>query len=165
MVNRPSVCLKPSVFNLLKMGEGIPYHSKWMCGCIGVLLIIVVILASIISIGGESSAEVEMNGDNDSSNIEQSSGFHMVEVNGADLGMGSKDGKSGWSWLEFVVIVLGVIILLNCSHIAHYFLCTRSMVNKKVVRNVELEMNRLTAPTAAPLVADGVVIVPGLNQA
>jgi len=60
------------------MGEGIPYHSKWMCGCIGVLLIIVIILASIISIGGESNAEVEMNGDNDSSNIEQSSGFHMV---------------------------------------------------------------------------------------
>ena len=84
-----------------------------------VLLIIVVILASIISIGGGSSAEVEMNGDNESSSVVQSSGIHMVEVNGVDLG--SEDGNSGWSWLEFVVIVLGVIILLNCSHIANYF--------------------------------------------
>jgi len=39
------------------------------------------------------------------------------------------------------------------------------MVNEKVVRNVELEMNRLTAPPTVPPVADGVVIVPGLNQA
>ena len=130
-----------------------------------VLLVIVVILASIISIGGGSSAEVEMNGDNESSSVVQSSGIHMVEVNGADLGMGSKDGNSGWSWLEFVVIVLGVIILLNFSHIAHYFLCTRAMVNKKVVRNVELEMNRLTALPTVPPMAEGEVIVPGLNQA
>ena len=128
-----------------------------------VLLIIVVILASIISIGGGSSAEVEMNGDNESSSVVQSSGIHMVEVNGVDLG--SKDGNSGWSWLEFVVIVLGVIILLNFSHIAHYFLCTRAMVNKKVVRNVELEMNRLTALPTVPPMAEGEVIVPGLNQA
>ena len=130
-----------------------------------VVLIIVVILASIISIGGGSSTEVEMNGDNESSSVVQSSGIHMVEVNGADLGMGSKDGNSGWSWLEFVVIVLGVIILLNFSHIAHYFLCTRAMVNKKVVRNVELEMNRLTALPTVPPMAEGEVIVPGLNQA
>ena len=139
--------------------EGIPYHSKWMCGCIGILVIIIIILASIISIGGESNAKVEMNGDNDSSMIEQSSGFHMVEVNGADLDLGSKDGKAGWSWLEFVVIVLGIIILLNCSHIAHYCLCTKRMVNKKVVRNVQLEMSKLTT---APPVAGGSVIVPGL---
>ena len=128
-----------------------------------VLLVIVVILASIISIGGGSSAEVEMNGDNESSSVVQSSGIHMVEVNGVDLG--SEDGNSGWSWLEFVVIVLGVIILLNFSHIAHYFLCTRAMVNKKVVRNVELEMNRLTALPTVPPMAEGEVIVPGLNQA
>ena len=47
--------------------EGIPYHSKWMCGCIGILVIIIIILASVISIGGGSDAKVEMNGDNDSS--------------------------------------------------------------------------------------------------
>ena len=106
--------------------EGIPYVQKWMCGCIGILVIVIVILSSVISIGGGSDAKVELNGDNDSSMVQQSSGIQLVEVNGANLG--SVDGETGWSWVEFLCVVLGIIILLNCSHIAHYCLCTKRMV-------------------------------------
>ena len=75
--------------------EGIPYVQKWMCGCIGILVIVIVILSSVISIGGGSDAKVELNGDNDSSMVQQSSGIQLVEVNGANLG--SVDGETGWS--------------------------------------------------------------------
>ena len=136
--------------------EEIPYVQKWLCGCTVILVIIIIILSTIISIGGGSDAQVELNGDNDSAMVEQSSGINLLEVNGADLG--SIGGENGWSWMEYLCVVLGIIFLLNFTHIAHYCLITKRMVSSKVERNVQLELGKLAK---APL-ANESVTVPGL---
>ena len=135
--------------------EDIPYVQKWLCGCTVILVIIIIILSAIISIGDGSDAQVELNGDNESALVEQSSGIHLLEVNGADLG---SIGGKGWSWMEYICVVLGFIFLLNFTHIAHYCLITKRMVNRKVERNVQLELGKLAK---APL-ANEAVTVPGL---
>ena len=56
--------------------------------------------------GGESGAQVEMSGDNESTLVEQSAGIHLLEVNGADLG---SIGGNKWSWMEILCVVLGFI--------------------------------------------------------
>ena len=136
--------------------EEIPYIQKWLCGCTVILVIIIIILSAIISIGDGSDAQVELNGDNESALVEQSSGIHLLEVNGADLG--SIGGKNEWSWMEYLCVVLGIIFLLNFTHIAHYCLITKIMVSSKVGRNVQLELGKLAN---APLAKESVT-VPGL---
>ena len=136
--------------------EETPYVQKWLCGCTVILVVIIIILSTVISIGGGSDAKVELNGDNDSALVEQSSGIHLLEVNGANLG--SIDGETGWSWMEYLCVVLGIIFLLNFTHIAHYCLITKRMVNRKVERNVQLELGKLAK---APVASES-VIVPGL---
>ena len=106
---------------------------------------------------GGSEAKVELSGSNDEALIQQSSGLHLLEVNGADLG--SMGGKGNWSWLEYLCILLVFIFFLNCTHIAHYCFFTKSLVKKKVARNVSIEMKNLTKE---PVPKD-VVIVPGLG--
>ena len=76
----------------------------------------------VITFGGESGAQVEISGENGQALIEQSSGLHLLEVNGADLG--SIGGKEKWSWMEYLCVVLGFIFFLNFTHIAHYCLLT-----------------------------------------
>ena len=136
--------------------EEIPYVQKWLCGCTVIMVIIIFILSAIINISGESGAQVELNGDNESALVEQSSGIHLLEVNGPDLG--SIGGKNEWSWMEYLCVVLGIIFLLNFTHIAHYCLITKRMVSSKVGRNVQLELGKLAN---APL-ANESVTVPGL---
>ena len=99
---------------------------------------------------------MEISGENGQALIEQSSGLHLLEVNGADLG--SIGGKDKWGWMEYLCVVLGFIFFLNCTHIAHYCLFTKKIVKKKVARNVSIEMKNLTKE---PLTND-VVTVPGL---
>ena len=101
------------------------------------MVVIIIIPSAIINIGGEFSAQVELNGENESALVEQSSGINLLEVNGADLG--SIGGKNEWSWMEYLCVVLGIIFLLNFTHIAHYCLITKRMINRKVERNVQLE--------------------------
>ena len=96
-----------------------------------------------------------MTGENESAVIEESSGIHLIEVNGADLG--SIDGK-GWSYMEIGFIVLGFICVLNLTHISHYCIFTKKMVKRKVTRDVQLEMGKLAK---APMINEA-VIVPGL---
>ena len=61
--------------------------------------------------------------------IQQSSGLHLLEVNGADLGsIGCKDS---WTWAKYICVVLGFIFILKFSHIAHYCFLTKSLVKKK----------------------------------
>ena len=50
------------------------------------MLVIIFILSVYISVGGKSGASVEMSGENESALVEQSSGIHLLEVNGANLG-------------------------------------------------------------------------------
>ena len=136
---------------------GIPYIQKFTGGCIIIMVVIIIILAVFINYGnGGSEAKVELSGSNDEALIQQSSGLHLLEVNGADLG--SMGGKGNWSWLEYLCILLVFIFFLNCTHIAHYCFFTKSLVKKKVARNVSIEMKNLTKE---PVPKD-VVIVPGL---
>ena len=135
---------------------GAPYTQKFLGGCTIIMIIIIIILAMVINFGGESDAKVEISGENGQALIEQSSGLHLLEVNGADLG--SIGGKEKWSWMEYLCVVLGFIFFLNCTHIAHYCLFTKKIVKKKVARNVSIEMKNLTKE---PLTND-VVTVPGL---
>ena len=135
---------------------GVPYTQKFLGGCIIIMIIIIIILAVFINFSGGSDAKVELSGDNDEALIQQSSGLHLLEVNGADLG--SMGGNSNWSWMEYLCVLLGFIFFLNCTHIAHYCFFTKKMVKKKVARNVSIEMKNLTKE---PL-ANDVVIVPGL---
>ena len=138
-------------------GKGVvPYTQKFLGGCSIIMIIIIIILAMFINFGGESDAKVEISGENGQALIEQSSGLHLLEVNGADLG--SIGGKEKWSWMEYLCVVLGFIFFLNCTHIAHYCLFTKKILKKKVARNVSIEIKNLTKE---PL-ANDVVTVPGL---
>ena len=135
---------------------GVPYTQKFLGGCTIIMIIIIIILAVFINFGGGSDAEVELSGDNGEALIQQSSGLHLLEVNGANLG--SMGGKDNWSWMDYLGVSLGFIFFLNCTHIAHYCFFTKRIVKKKVARNVSIEMKNLTKE---PL-ANDVVIVPGL---
>ena len=121
---------------------GVPYTQRFLGGCIIIMIIIIIILAVFINYSEGSEAKVELSGDNDEALIQQSSGLHLLEVNGADLG--SMGGKSNWSWMEYLCVLLGFIFFLNCTHIAHYCFFTKKMVKKKVARNVSIEMKNLT---------------------
>ena len=137
-------------------GKGeVPYTQKYLCGCTVIMVVIIIILSMVINFGGESGAQVEMSGNNESTLVEQSSGIHLLEVNGADLG---SIGGNKWSWMEILCVVLGFIFFLNLTHIAHYCLVTKKMVKTKVARNVQLELGKLAK---APL-ANETVTVPGL---
>ena len=62
--------------------------------------------------------------------------------------------------MEILCVVLGFIFFLNLTHIAHYCLFTKKVVERKVARDVQMEMGRLAkAPQA---IEGGGVIVPGL---
>ena len=86
---------------------GAPYTQKFLGGCTIIMIIIIIILAMFFNFGGESDAKVEISGENGQALIEQSSGLHLLEVNGADLG--SIGGKEKWSWMEYLCVVLGFI--------------------------------------------------------
>ena len=95
-------------------GKGeVPYIQKYLCGCTVIMVAIIIILSMVINFGGESGAQVEMSGDNESTLVEQSSGIHLLEVNGADLG---SIGGNNWSWMEILCVVLGFSarIGINC---------------------------------------------------
>ena len=117
------------------------------------MLVIIVILSMVINFGGNSGSSVEMSGENESALVEESSGIHLLEINGS--GMSS---KGEWNWMEISFVVLGFIFVLNFTHICHYCFFTKKVVKRKVARDVEMEMGRLAK---APKAIEGVQ-VPGL---
>ena len=133
----------------------VPYTQKYLCGCTLIMVVIIFILSVYINFGGKYGASVEMSGENESALVEESSGIHLLEVNGADLG---SIGGNGWSWMEILCVVLGFIFVLNFTHIAHNCLFTKKVVKRKVARDVQLELGKLAK---APL-ANETVTVPGL---
>ena len=52
-----------------------------------IMISILIIMAVFIGISGGSEAKVKVNGDQDEALIHQSSGVHLLEFNGADLGV------------------------------------------------------------------------------
>ena len=81
-----------------------------------IMIVIIIIMAVFIGISGGSEAKVELNGDQDEALIQQSSGVHLFEVNGADLGSKGCNIKR----LQYLCVVLVFIFILKCTHIAHY---------------------------------------------
>jgi hypothetical protein len=120
------------------------------------MVVIIKITAAFIGISGGSEAKVELNGDQDEALSQQSSGVHLFEVNGADLG--SNGCKGSWSWIDYLCVLLVFIFILKCTHIAHYCFLTKKLVKKKVTHDVSLQMENLTKE---PL-AKNPVIVPGI---
>ena len=134
-------------------GKGeVPYTQKYLCGCTVIMLVIIIILSIIINFGGKSGAQVEMSEENGSALVEQSSGIHLLEVNGADLG---SIGGNKWSWMKILCVVLGFIFFLHLTHIAHYCLFTKKVVKRKVARDVQLELGKLAK---APLANEAVTV-------
>ena len=130
------------------------YSPKYFCGCFAIMLVVIIGLAVYISVMGNSGASVQMTGENDSAEIKESSGFHIIEVNGADIGSGN---AKEWSYMEIGFILLGLIFFLNMTHICHYCIFTKKMVKRKVKRDMDLELGKVTK---API--NDVVVVPGL---
>ena len=121
------------------------------------MLVIIVILSMVINFGGNSGSSVEMSGENESALVEESSGIHLLEINGSGM---SSNGGSEWNWMEISSVVLGFIFVLNFTHICHYCFFTKKVVKRKVARDVEMEMGRLAkAPKA---IEGGGVQVSGL---
>ena len=87
-------------------GKGeVDYNQRYLCGCTVVMLLIIVILSMVIKFGGESGVSVEMSGENESALVKQSSGIHLLEMNGSDLG---SNGGNGWSWMEIFMYCVGL---------------------------------------------------------
>ena len=137
-------------------GKGeVNYTQKYLCGCTVIMLVIIVILSMVINFGGKSGGSVEMSGENESALVEESSGIHLLEINGSGM---SSNGGNEWNWMEILCVVLGFIFVLNFTHICHYCFFTKKVVKRKVARDVEMEMGRLAK---APKAIEGVQ-VPGL---
>ena len=66
--------------------------------------------------------------------------------------------KGNWTWAEYVCVVLGFLFILKCTHLAHYCFLTKSLVKKKVTRDVGQQMKNLNNQPEG----NNVVIVPGI---
>ena len=128
-------------------GKGeVNYTQKYLCGCTVIMLVIIVILSMVINFGGKSGSSVEMSGENESALVEESSGIHLLEINGSGM---SSNGGNEWNWMEISCVVLGFIFVLNFTHVCHYCFFTKKVVKRKVARDVQMEMGRLAkAPKA-----------------
>ena len=120
----------------------------------GVCFVIMVLVIIILSVNAGASASVEMSGDYDESVVQQSSGFHVLEVSGNNLGT---DQCNGWSWVNYLCVGLIFGFILKCTHLMHYCFLTKGLVKKKLAREVSIQMKDLTnQPSNLP------VVVPGL---
>ena len=109
----------------------------------------IAVIMSIFFSGGSSKADVEMQGENNKSVIQQSSGFHVLELN--------KSGDcQGWTWTEYALVILGFIFIFKASHLLHYCFITKAIVKRKVSK-IEMEMKDL-----GNVPPNDVVIVPGI---
>ena len=103
----------------------------------------------VLWLRGGAEAKIEMNGDKNKSIVQQSAGLHLIEVNN------SGDCKGSWSYAEYAVVLRVFVLILKCSHLCHYCLLTKKLVNSKVAK-VGIQMKDLSKqPT-------DVVIIPGI---
>ena len=139
---------------LVKMAvKEVPYCVKWLVAL--VMLVIGVVVLVFVFIGNNGGdASVVMEGEDNTSNIHQSNGFHLLEV--TDSGTQCDQ----FSWSEWALMVLGVVILLKLSHLAHYCLFTKKIVRRKLAK-LEASLNN-QPNVSAPA---GVVVGPPVEMA
>ena len=133
-------------------GKNTPYCHKFGVGCVIMLICVIISMSIYIGYSGGSEANVVLNGGQDEAIIQQSSGLHLLEVNGS-IGC-----KGNWTYAEYVCVVLGFLFILKCTHLAHYCFLTKSLVKKKVTRDVGQQMKNLNNQPEG----NNVVIVPGI---
>ena len=105
----------------------VPYFLKWIMGSVMTIIGIIVIISIFYGSGG-SQADVVMQGEENNSVVQQSSGFHVIEVN--DSGVSGK--CKGWNWSEYALGILGFVFLLKITHLLHYCLFTKAVIKRKV---------------------------------
>ena len=132
----------------------VPYFLKWIIGFVMTIIGIFVIISTWYSFGGSDEAQVVMSGEDSKSVVQQSSGFHVLELNNS----GESDECQGWSWSEYALGIVGFILILKFTHILHYCLVSKALIKNKVAKQVEIRMKDL--PSAPP--PEDVVIVPGI---
>ena len=130
------------------------YTTKCVCVCFVVLILVIIGLAVSLSVMGSTGASVQINGENNTSEIRESNGIHLLEVNGSGLESGS---TGEWSYMEIGFIIMAIIFFVNLSHIFHYCVVTKKLVKRKVKKDMDLELGRL-----AKVPSNDAVIVPGL---
>ena len=111
------------------------YFIKWIIGFVMTVIGIGVIMSIFFSSWGDSEANVEMQGDGDKSVVQQSAGFHVMEIN-------NSGDCQGWTWSEYSVVIMGFIFISKRSHLLHYCFVTKAIVKRKVAQ-VEMEMKDL----------------------
>ena len=133
----------------------VPYCVKWLLALL--MLVIGVLVLVFVFIGNNGGdASVVMEGQDNTSNIHQSNGFHLVEV--TDSGVSNK--CEHFTWSEWALMVLGVVVLLKLSHLAHYCLFSKKIVRRKLAK---LEASLKNQPNvSAPA---NVVVVPPVEMA
>ena len=62
-------------------------------GCIIKMIVVIIIMGAYNDIRGSAEAMVEMSGDQEEAVIKQSSGVHLFEVNGTNLGSKQCNGS------------------------------------------------------------------------
>ena len=117
------------------------------------LMGIFVIISSWYGIGGSDEAEVVLGGEDNKAVIQQSSGFHVLELNNS-----GDDDCQGWSWSEYALVIVGFILVLKFTHIIHFCLVSKVMIKSKVAKQVAMQMKDL--PVVPP--PEDVVVVPGI---
>ena len=117
------------------------------------MILIIISMSIYIGNSGGSEASISMNGYQDESFVQQSSGLHLLEVNGGSTGC-----EGNWTIAEYSVVVLVFVFILKCTHLCHYCLVTKSLVKRKVKNEVGLQMKVLSKK---PDDNNG-VIVPGI---
>ena len=113
---------------LVKMAvREIPYCVKWLVALV-MMVIGVVVLVLVFTGNNGGDASVVMEGEENTSNIHQSNGFHLVEVTDS----GTQCGQ--FSWSEWALMGLGVILVLKVSHVVHYCFFTKRIVRNRLAK-------------------------------
>ena len=129
------------------------YLQKFCSGCFVIMIAIIIILSVFIGVNAGASVSVEMTGDNYESVVQQSSGFHVLEVNGNNMG---SDQCNGWSWVDYLCVGLVFCFILKCTHLMHYCFLTKGLVRKILAREVSFQMKDLSnQPSNLPVVVAG----------
>ena len=122
------VLVQQGLVVLVKMAvREIPYCVKWLVALV-MMVVGVVVLVLVFTGNGGGDASVVMEGEENTSNIHQSNGFHLVEVTEGDTECGQ------FSWSEWALLVLGVVLLLKVSHLAHYCFFTKRIVKRRLAK-------------------------------